>query len=70
MVLACSATIEGPYIVGLPLRGRGARKERGHETRGEEKLSVHGAWDYMIQRLMSAHAILCSLADRPGCCRP
>jgi uncharacterized protein with ACT and thioredoxin-like domain len=50
----------------LSLRGSGARKERGHETRGEEKLSVHGAWDYMIQRLMSAHAILCSLADRPG----
>jgi energy-converting hydrogenase B subunit Q len=50
----------------LSLRGRGARKERGHEKRDDEKVSVHGAWDYMIQPLMSAHAILCSLADRPG----
>jgi len=31
----------------LSLRGDGARKKRGHKTRDEEKLSVHGATDYM-----------------------
>jgi energy-converting hydrogenase B subunit Q len=49
----------------LPLRRRGTRKERGHEKRNEEKVSMHGAGDYKIPQ-MSAHAILCNVTDRPG----
>src|SRR5688572_15060 len=67
MVLACSAPIDSPYIVGCPC----AAATEENPTATAIPTRIREKCRFMVRRIiftrpMSAHAILCSLTDRPG----